>query len=185
MTRSETRRPLWPKTQQCVRAWRRFGCSEYLCRAIQFGIFDQPTTPFRQGEGVELPQIPQSPEDLAFGLADLKVGCQEDIYRKVTPAHAERARELGAVISSAFTVSQDGPEGPKGLFVVNLSLQSTHWKKGSLRMESLPEFATSIQKNDHFLSMDIQKGYRHFRLGPAMRDCSRLDGEGLRFGSRS
>ena len=37
-------------------------------------------------------------------------------------------------------------------------------------MESIAEFAMEIQKGDHFLSMDLYKGYRHFRLAPAMRD---------------
>lgn len=73
-------------------------------------------------------------------------------------------------MSSAFTVWQDTGEGVKGRFVVNLSKQSKKWKKGSVRMESVSEFATSIQKGDHLLSMDIEKGYRHFRLHPAMRD---------------
>ena len=54
--------------------------------------------------------------------------------------------------------------------MVNLSVQSKHWKKGTVRMESLSEFATEIQEEDHFLSMDIQKGYRHFRLHPQMRE---------------
>lgn len=74
------------------------------------------------------------------------------------------------MISSAFTVWQEGEEGRKGRFVVNLAKQSKHWRKGSVRMESLSEFATGIQKGDHFLSMDIEKGYRHFRLSPVMRD---------------
>lgn len=37
-------------------------------------------------------------------------------------------------------------------------------------MESISEFAMDIQKDDHFISWDIQKGYRHFRLAPGMRD---------------
>ena len=37
-------------------------------------------------------------------------------------------------------------------------------------MESLSEFAIEMQKGDQFIYMDIQKGYRHFRLHPPMRD---------------
>ena len=37
-------------------------------------------------------------------------------------------------------------------------------------MESILEFAMNIQEGDHMLSMDIESGYRHFRLHPAMRD---------------
>lgn len=120
---------------------------------------------------MELPDIPQDKEDRSFARLDLDKGCHEGIYRKITPVHAEQAKRDGAVISSAFTVWQDLPDGNrKGRFVVNLSVQSKHWAKGSLRMESLPEFACNIQKNDHFMSFDIQKGYRHFRLAPAMRN---------------
>ena len=57
-----------------------------------------------------------------------------------------------------------------GPFVVNLSKQSKHWETESLRMESLAEFGLNVQKGDHFLSMDIKRGYHHFRLAPAMRD---------------
>lgn len=80
-------------------------------------------------------------------------------------------RRKGSIISSAFVVWQEQEDGQqKGRFVVNLCKQSKHWKKGSVKMESLPEFAMSVQKGDHFISMDIKAGYRHFRLHPLMRD---------------
>lgn len=41
---------------------------------------------------------------------------------------------------------------------------------GSVRTEGLTDFATSIQKGDNLISMDISKGYRYFRLAPAMRN---------------
>jgi hypothetical protein len=59
--------------------------------------------------------IPQTPEDLAFGLEDLRNGCQEGIYEVVTTGEAERIRSTGAMISSSFVVWQDGPEGRNGL----------------------------------------------------------------------
>jgi hypothetical protein len=33
----------------------------------------------------------------------------------------------------------------KGRFVVNLSKQSKHWPKGSVRMEKLPEYALELE----------------------------------------
>lgn len=146
------------------------GCSEFLCRAIQFGILEKPTIPFIHGEGVELSDIPQSPEDKAFAAADLAEGCHNGIYQEITPEHAKKAMAKGAVISSAFVVWQEVEDGAKGRFVVNLSKQSKHWPKGSVRMDSISEFALELQHGDHFLSMDLYKGYRHFRLAPAMRD---------------
>ena len=63
--------------------------------------------------------------------------------------------------------------------MVNLSVQSNHWAKGSVRMETLSEFAMSVQPEDHMLSFDIEKRFRHLRLHPAMRDwfIFRYDGK--------
>lgn len=58
----------------------------------------------------------------------------------------------------------------EGRFIANLSVQSKYWKKGPVRLDSLPEFALEIRQGDHFLSFDMYKGYRHFQLAPAMRD---------------
>jgi hypothetical protein len=113
--------------------------SEILCRAVKFGILEQPFIPFSSGEVMN--PIPQTPDNLAFGREDLWVGCQEGIYEEVTTGEAERIRSTGAMISSSFVVWQGGPEGSKGRFVVNLSKQYKHWPKGSVRMETLPEYA--------------------------------------------
>jgi hypothetical protein len=74
------------------------------------------------------------------------------------------------MISSSFVVWQDGPEGRKGRFVVNLSKQSKHWPKGIVRMETLPEYALELERGEKMVSFDIQAGYRHFGLAPQMRD---------------
>jgi hypothetical protein len=68
--------------------------------------------------------IPQTPEDVAFGREELRAGCQEGIYEEVTTGKAVRIRSTGAMISSSFVIWQDGTEGKKGRFVVNLSKQS-------------------------------------------------------------
>jgi hypothetical protein len=113
---------------------------------------------------------PQTPEDLAFGREDLQAGCQEGIYEEVTTGEAERIRSTGSMISSSFVVWQDGPEGRKGRFLVNLSKQSKHWPKGGIRMETLPEYALELERGEKMVSLDIQAGNRHFRLAPQMRD---------------
>jgi hypothetical protein len=130
--------------QQRVESWRLLGASEFLCRAVQFGILEQPSIPFSSSEVMN--QIPQTPEDLAFRRKDLRAGCQEGIYEAVPTGEVERIRSTGAMISSSFVVWQDGPEGRKGRFVVNLSKQSKHWPKGSVRMETLPEYALCWHK---------------------------------------
>jgi hypothetical protein len=114
--------------------------------------------------------IPKNPEDLTFGREDLRAGCQDVIYEEVTTGEAERIRSTGAMISSSFVVWQDGPEGRKGRFVVNLSKQSKHWPKGRVRMETLPEYALELEHGKKMVTFDIQAGYRHFRLDPQIRD---------------
>jgi hypothetical protein len=82
--------------QQRVESWRLLWVSEYLCRAVQFGILEQPSIPFSSGEIMN--PIPQTPEDLAFGSEDLRAGCQEGIYEEVTTGEAEGIRSTGAMI---------------------------------------------------------------------------------------
>jgi hypothetical protein len=129
---------------------------------------EKPTTPFTSGETMGM--IPQNPEDLDFAREDLRVGCQEGIYKEVSKEEVEEIRSTGAMISSSFVVWQEGAEGRKGRFVVNLSKHSKHWPKGSVRMENLPEYALELEHGDHMVSFDIKAGYRHFRLAPKMRN---------------
>jgi hypothetical protein len=139
---TDRRPPRWLATQLRVESWRLLGASEILCRAVQFGIMEQPSIPLNSGEVMN--PIPQTPKDLAFGRKDLRAGCKGGIDEEVTTGEAERIRSTGAMISSIFVVWQDGPEGRKGRFVVNLSKQSKHWPKGSVRMETLPEYASEL-----------------------------------------
>jgi hypothetical protein len=55
--------------------------------------------------------------------------------------------------------------------VVSLSKQSKYWPKGSVRMETLPEFSLELEREGRMLSFDIKAVYRHFRLALQMRDC--------------
>jgi hypothetical protein len=145
--------PRWLATQQRVESWRLFGESELLFRAVQFGILEQPSITFSSGKVIN--PFPQTPEDLAFGREDLRAGCQEGMYKKVTTGEAERIRSTGAMISSSVVVWQDGPEGRKWRFVVNLSKQSKHWPKGSVRMETLPEYTLELEYGEKMVSFDI------------------------------
>lgn len=76
----------------------------------------------------------------------------------------------GVILSSSFTVWQEKEYGRNRRFVLNLSQQSKHWGKGSMRMETLSEFSINSQRGDHFLSIDIVKRYLHLRFHPSMRD---------------
>jgi hypothetical protein len=99
-------------TQQRVESCMLLLASEYLCRAVQFGILEQPSIHFSSSEVMN--PIPQTPEDLTFGREDLHAGCQEGVYEEVTTGEAERIRSKGAMISSRVFVWKDGPEGCYG-----------------------------------------------------------------------
>jgi hypothetical protein len=66
--------------------------------------------------------------------------------------------------------------------VVNLRRQSKHWPKGSVRMETLPEFSMQLVKGDRMISFDIRAGYRHFRLAPSIRDWFDFGARGATIG---
>jgi hypothetical protein len=143
----------WLATQQQVDAWRALGASVCLCRAIRFGIYESPQTPFTTGE--VLPEISQSPEDLEFGMEDRREGCHTGIDEEIPRKEAERLRANGLMISNAFTVWQDGAQGRIGRFVVNFNRQSKHWKKGTVKMESLTSFGLDLRQGDQMIPFDI------------------------------
>ena len=89
-------------------------------------------------------QIYPTKEDLRFPFEDLEEGCRSGIYQEVDRAHVDRAIKRGVILSSASTVWQESEDGRKGRFVVNLCKQSKHWYKGSIRVESIGEFAMSL-----------------------------------------
>jgi hypothetical protein len=144
------------------------GATEYEVRAIRFGILDLPSIPFTSG--VLLPVISQSREDLEFGRCDLGAGCASGIYEEVGLEEVREAVCLGRMVSSAFVVWQGEGAERKGRFAIHFSLQSRHWPKGSVKMETLPGFALNMVKNDHLMSWDVKSGYRHFYLHPKMRE---------------
>lgn len=78
----------------------------------------------------------------------------------------------GCFVSSKFVVLQPCDGGEKGRLVVNLSDQSNHWPKGSMKIEHVGEFVCHLLRGDHPMSMDIYKGYRLLRLHPSMRNWS-------------
>lgn len=124
--------------------------------------------PFTLGQ--ELGDVPQTEEDKEFALADLESGLKGGIYERVSPEYEQRKRKEGHMISSAFTVWSGEGEKRKGRFVINLHQQSQHWRRGSVRMETLPSFALELQEGDRLMSWDVKSGYRHMYLHPDMRD---------------
>ena len=114
--------------------------------------------------------IIQTKEDFEFGKEDIWKGLSTGIYQDVTPEHAYRALEAAALISSAFLVWKEKDSERLRQFVFNLSVQSNHLCKGSVHMETLSDFAMSVPPEDHMISFEIEKAFRHLRLYPAMRD---------------
>lgn len=164
------RQPLWVGTSRRADAWRELGASEFVCRAIQYGIVDMPRVPFEGGW--ILPEVPQTEEDRVFAQGELEDGCRpgKGIYEEIAREEADRVVAEGKMVSSAFVVWQGDGEARKGRFVVNFARQSKHWPKGSVKMETLPSFGLEMQKGDTLMSWDVKSGYRHFYLHPCMRD---------------
>lgn len=114
--------------------------------------------------------VPQSKEDLEFGLADLEAGCQAGVYEELSQEKTEDLTRRGFLISSAFTIWQGEEDDRKGRFVVNFSRQSKFWPKGSVKMERLEEFSDELRRGESLLSFDLAAGYRHIHLHPLMLD---------------
>lgn len=112
--------------------------------------------------------VPQSTEDVAFGVADLETGCKTGVVEEVDEEEVKDLIRRGYLVSSAFTIWQGEGEDRKGRFVVNFSRQSKFWKKGSVRMERMEEFAGELRQGEKLISFDIQAGYRHVHLHPLM-----------------
>lgn len=160
---------MWRGTSLRADAWRsELKASEYLVRAVRYGIRDMPSVPFT--DGLVLGEIPQSEEDKEFAEGDLKKGCREGVYEEIGPEEVRRVVAGGNMVSSAFVIWQGDKEERHGRFVVNFHRQSKHWPKGSVKMETIPSFAVELQKGDTLMSWDIKSGYRHFYLHPDVRD---------------
>jgi hypothetical protein len=101
-----SRRPLWLQTQGRVEEWRQLGASPFLCRAIKYGIYEPPTIPFVSGE--VMGELPQSAEDLRFGIEDLRAGCAEGIYEEVSREDVSAVQAKGCMISSELWSGRTG-----------------------------------------------------------------------------
>lgn len=162
--------PLWRALRKRAEAWRQFGAPAHVCRVIHFGVYEWQTLPLVPAKGLELGDIIQTKEDEEFAMKDLEDGYASGIYQKNTTRHAQCCKSKGAVISSSFTTWQGHGDDRNGRFIINLSRQTKHWRKGYLKMESPTEFASTMKQGDHFISFDVYKGYRILNLHPSVRD---------------
>jgi hypothetical protein len=129
--------PYWRRTALRADKWREMGATVYEGRAIRFGIFDLPSTPFTSE--VILPA--ESREDLEFGKEYLAASCVAGIYEEVGLEEVREVIKTGRMVSSAFIVWQGDGTDRKGRFVINFARQSQHLPKGTVKMETLPAFA--------------------------------------------
>lgn len=105
--------PLWRGTFRRVEAWRTvIAGSEYVERAVRFGIQDMPSVPFVQGRVLLV--IPQSTEDKEFARGDLERGVREGIYERMGSAEVEELVKKGKMVFSAFVVWKWGRKGSEG-----------------------------------------------------------------------
>lgn len=152
----------WSGPRLHAQEWSAIGASAFLIRCLTYGVWDPPDRPFCKGR--VLPAVPQTTIDLEFARKELSEGCVTGTYQEVTKAYAMAQVSKGSYVSSAFV---DWSRG-KGRFIINLKLQSTHWDKKSVAMESLSSFGACLKRGDHMISFDWKGGYRHFALHSKM-----------------
>lgn len=68
------------------------GCSEYICRAIQLGIYENPNGLFLPGAGIEHSEIPQIEEARLSSVTNLIEGCEPSISHDISPDRAAQAK---------------------------------------------------------------------------------------------
>lgn len=94
---------------------------------------------------------------------------RRDIRRSVTGLCREASGTWAAGVVILRCLAREGQDRT-GRFVVNLHLQSQHWSKESIKMQTLPSFALELEQDDFLFSFDVQAGYRPFYLHPDMRN---------------
>lgn len=119
----------------CWGTAQRATASEFLERAVRYGVRDMPTVPFM--EGVVFGEVPQGEEDLRFAEPEMEKMLKLRMVERVGEKEVWRLVRSGKMVSSAF-VALKGDEGEKkGSFLLNFNSKSNYWPRGSVRMENI------------------------------------------------
>lgn len=81
--------------------------------------------------------VPQTAEDIAFGVEDLKAGCSAGVDQKLREWESELLVKKSYLVSSEFTLWKCESAERKESFVVNFSMQSNFWEKEFMKMERM------------------------------------------------
>lgn len=140
--------------------------SEYLWRALMFGIRDISNVPFQ--EGVVLGEVPHSAEYRVFAEEGLRNGCWDRVFESVSQ------EKVGVVLGredGVIGVNRLVGEETRGReFRGEPSSAENALAKGSVIMETMQGFAMKMRKEDMLMSWDVKSWYRHFHLHPDFRD---------------
>lgn len=71
--------------------------ADYLSRIVKLGIIDMPNVPFQ--EGFVLGEVSQSAEDRVFAEKDLRNGCRDRMFERVSE------EEVGGLVRDGKEVS--------------------------------------------------------------------------------
>ena len=178
MVRTPDPSVLWRNPHRQARFWAQgLRAPDFVVRAIKFGVYEKPVNASRLTTRFVLPEIPVEPQDLAWLRSELSDATHRRIYEEISAIEAHRLNKQGFPISNAFIVRTE-----KRRLVVNFKRQSGLFRSVPVKMETLESFALEIKPNDHLLSFDIEKGYHHLRLHPAIRNwfLFRIDGRYFR-----
>lgn len=95
------------------------GVSAYFATILREGIRDVPARPV-WGNG-EMSVIPQTPEELRYGMEELEKGLRPDVrnWEELSRDEVEELKARGYMVSSSFVHWEgfDENEGRKGRFV--------------------------------------------------------------------
>ena len=166
-------RPHYERVGIMAENWKsELGIDDFTVRILKEGIRDKPAYPV-WGKG-EMPIVPQTPEELDFGLGKVEEGLRLDVrnWEEISREEADRLKELGYMIASSFVHWEgfDEEGNKKGRFVQNFSEITEWWDGKSVRMEKPAEFAAQIQEGERFISFDVKSGYHHFFLHASIRN---------------
>lgn len=73
-------------------------------------------------------------------------------------------------MSAAFVEWSGEGREEKGVFLQNVLGMNYEWEKGNAKLESIPIFSMKAEREDCFMSFDVEAGYHHVCLHPDMLD---------------
>lgn len=128
---------------------------------MRYGIFDPPylqVTPFQQISS-RPPAWTSEEQEFAEGIISKRL--EERVWKELSK---EDALSLPYISTEFIAHVNNG----KVRAVAGLHHFSSHWHPQHKKVSTLESFAAQFMKRDRMIAFDLQVGYNHFRLHPAI-----------------